>query len=55
MVLAFFIALLVFWWLLWGIFHLAGGPIHFVLAAAFLVVLYRTIQASNVAAASALC
>lgn len=47
MVIALFTAMVTVWWFLWGIFHLAGGAIHLVLAAAFLLLVYRTVQASR--------
>ena len=45
MVLALALALFVSWWFLWGIFHLAGGPVHLLLAAALLALLWRFVAA----------
>ena len=39
--------LLVIWLLLWAIFHLAGGPIHLLVVAAILILVYRIATQSN--------
>lgn len=47
MVLALAITLLVCWWLLWGIFHLAGSGIHAALAVGLGLLVYRVVRSSN--------
>ncbi|MGN6591573.1 MAG: hypothetical protein ACTHJX_01605 [Terriglobales bacterium] len=47
MVLALAITLLVSWWFLWGIFHLAGSGIHAALAVGLGLLVYRVVRSSN--------
>ncbi|MGH9488084.1 MAG: hypothetical protein ACRD04_10910 [Terriglobales bacterium] len=47
MVLALAILLLICWWLLWGIFHLAGSGIHVALAAGLGFLVFRLVKQSD--------
>ncbi|MGH9413724.1 MAG: hypothetical protein ACRD0Y_08280 [Terriglobales bacterium] len=40
--------LLVSWWFLWGIFHLAGSGIHAALAAGIAFLIFRFLRQSDV-------
>lgn len=44
MVLALAVVLLVSWWLLWGIFHLAGGAVHLTLAIGLGLLVWRVVR-----------
>lgn len=48
MVLLFAILLLVCWWFLWGIFHLAGSGIHLALAVGLGLFVFRFVRQSDV-------
>ncbi|MGH9477244.1 MAG: hypothetical protein ACRD1C_13095 [Terriglobales bacterium] len=48
MVLTLAILLLICWWFLWGIFHLAGSGIHLALAAGLGLLVYRLVRQSDV-------
>lgn len=47
MVLGLASVLLLTWLFLWGIFHLAGGPIHLLLAVGLLLLVYRVVTGSK--------
>ncbi|MGH9418321.1 MAG: hypothetical protein ACRD01_17005 [Terriglobales bacterium] len=47
MVLTFAILLLICWWFLWGIFHVAGSGIHLALAAGLGLLVYRLVRQSD--------
>lgn len=47
---ALIIALLVIWLMLWGIFHLAGGPIHLLLVAGLLLLVLKVVRISDLRA-----
>lgn len=47
MVLTLAILLLVAWWFLWGIFHLAGSGIHLALAAGIGLLVFRLVRQSD--------
>lgn len=48
MVLTLAILLLVSWWFLWGIFHLAGSGIHLAFAAGIGFLIFRLVHQSDV-------
>lgn len=47
MVLALAAAALISWWLLWAVFHLAGGIIHLLLAAGLITLVWRVVASSD--------
>jgi len=50
MVLALSVAALSIWLMLWGLFHLAGGAVHLLLAAGLLTLVWRVVRGSDLRA-----
>lgn len=50
MVLALAAALLTIWWMLWAVFHLAGGVVHLMLVAGLFTLVWRVVSSSDLRA-----